>query len=107
MAYVSPPDISCPYCGQGQEINHDDGYGYEEGSLHQQQCGNCHKTFTFTTSISFDYQAYKADCLNGGQHDYHPTRTVPKECTTMRCSLCEGERPLTDDERRQILTPNT
>lgn len=24
-------DVKCPYCGNEQEINHDDGYGCEDG----------------------------------------------------------------------------
>ena len=38
-------DVYCPYCGAEQEINHDDGYGYEEDRRYQQQCGECEKTF--------------------------------------------------------------
>jgi len=30
--------VNCPYCGAEQEICHDDGYGYEEDVLHQQEC---------------------------------------------------------------------
>lgn len=29
-------DVECPYCGAEQEINHDDGQGYDEGVLHRQ-----------------------------------------------------------------------
>jgi len=67
-------DIECPYCGAGQDINHDDGYGYEEDCKHQQQCGVCDKNFTYTTSISFYYEAEKADCLNGSPHNYKPNK---------------------------------
>jgi len=62
-------DVECPYCGKPQEINHDDGYGYEEDEPHNQECGDCGKVFAFTTSISFYYDAYQADCLNDGEHD--------------------------------------
>ena len=41
-------DVECPYCGTGQEINHDDGYGYEEDDPHEQSCPHCDKTFVFT-----------------------------------------------------------
>lgn len=62
-------DIKCPYCGKEQNIDHDDGYGYEEGVTHQQQCRRCGKNFVYTTHISFDYEASKADCLNDGEHE--------------------------------------
>lgn len=65
-------DVECPYCGEGQEICHDDGFGYEEGKAHQDHCYDCGKNFVFYTSISFNYEAEKADCLNGADHKYRP-----------------------------------
>jgi len=62
-------DVYCPYCDEGQEINHDDGYGYDEDAIYQQSCGDCDKVFTFKTCISFDYDVDQAPCLNGGEHD--------------------------------------
>ena len=98
-------DINCPYCDAGQEINHDDGYGYEEDEVHQQQCGKCDKYFTFTTSISYYYEAEKADCLNDGEHDYNPTITNPKEYTKMRCTMCDEERWPTQEEKDKYNIP--
>lgn len=95
-------DARCPYCKEPQEINHDDGYGYEEGELHSQQCGDCDKYFTYTTSISFYYETDKADCLNDGEHTYKPTITYPVECTRMECTQCGGERQPTAEEMKQI-----
>ncbi len=98
-------DINCPYCGEGLQINHDDGQGYEEGVTHQQQCTHCYKNFTFTTSIMFYYEAEKADCLNDGQHIWKPTETNPKCFTMMRCETCCEERELTEDERKELNIP--
>lgn len=92
-------DVECPYCGQWQEINHDDGRGYEENILHQQDCWSCDKTFGFATSISYHYDAVKVDCMNGSDHNWKPTMTAPKFFTKMRCSMCEQERLPTDGER--------
>lgn len=91
-------DVNCPYCNAEQEINHDDGYGYEESVTHQQECDNCDKTFTFTTSISYYYEAQKADCLNGSEHIYKPTITFPREFTKMCCIMCDDERKPTEEE---------
>ena len=91
-------DVQCPYCKEYQEINHDDGSGYEEGKLHEQQCSDCDKYFVFTTSISFYYEAYEADCLNDKEHNLKPTITFPVECTRMACQDCSYERQPTDDE---------
>ena len=55
-------DVKCPYCKTEQEINHDDGQGYEEGVDHEQNCSGCGKYFKFTTSISYDYAV---ECQEG------------------------------------------
>jgi transposase-like protein len=34
-------DINCPYCGAGNDINHDDGFGYAEDIRHEMQCASC------------------------------------------------------------------
>jgi hypothetical protein len=44
-------DINCTHCKEEQEINHDDGYGYEEGETHKQYCHNCKEYFFYTTTI--------------------------------------------------------
>ena len=90
--------INCPYCKAGLEINHDDGFGYEEGVKHQMECGKCEKTFIFETSVLFYYEAEKADCLNGEKHEYKITSTYPTEFSRMECSICGRQRELTDDE---------
>ena len=61
-------DVTCPYCGTEQEINHDDGYGLEEGTDFEQECVSCEKEFSFTTNISFSYNVYCHD----GDHDMEP-----------------------------------
>lgn len=87
-------DTNCPYCGADVEINHDDGYGYSEDDLHQQECGDCGKTFAYTTAIHFSYRARKADCLNGAKHRYERTKTYPPEFARMRCVECGHETDL-------------
>ena len=82
-------DISCPYCGENQEINHDDGYGYDEDEIHNQECGSCENTFAYTTSILFLYEAHKADCLNDGKHDWTPMKIYPEHWpNARRCLDC-------------------
>jgi len=55
--------------------------------------------------ISLDYESYEAPCMNGDPHDYSPTITAPKWATKMRCSHCEKERPLTEDEKTKHSIP--
>lgn len=92
-------DLNCPYCDEELEINHDDGFGYEEDTKHEMECDKCEKRFVFTTSISFYYEADKADCLNGKSHKYELTYTSPREFSKMRCKYCDDERELTEKER--------
>lgn len=94
-------DINCPYCGAENEINHDDGYGYDENRRHQQECGECFKEFTYTTSVIFYYEAYKADCLNGEDHQLELSHTYPKCLSKWVCKTCEYERELTSKEREE------
>lgn len=94
-------DVNCPYCGVGQEIDHDDGYGEDE--LYEQQCPNCDKYFTYTTGIIYVYKTYKANCLNGMPHKFKPTTTYPKEYTMMECTTCNESRKPTNEEMKAIL----
>lgn len=87
-------DVECPYCGEAVEINHDDGYGYEEGVSHQQDCPKCDKTFIYTTTITIHHEARKADCLNGAEHQYEQTKCFPPEFARLRCKICDDEKPI-------------
>ena len=91
-------DLECPYCGAGQEVCHDDGFGYSEDERHEQECSECEKTFVFTTSIHYYYEAEKADCLNGGQHVLAMSATYPREYSKMYCRDCDFRREPTPDE---------
>ena len=102
-------DVDCPYCGKGQEINHDDGNGYEEDRRHEQECGSCEKNFVFTTSIIYHYEAEKADCLNGGDHRVKMSSTYPRQYSVMNCENCDYKRNPRADEFAEagILTTPT
>ena len=89
-------DISCPYCGYGQDISHED--EFQEDELYEHECGNCEKNFVYTVAISFYYESAEADCLNGSAHKFKPTVTYPVKCSRMRCVDCGLERQPTDSE---------
>lgn len=86
-------DVDCPYCGKGQEINHDDGYGYTEDEVFTQECVDCGKTFTFTTTTIFYYEAAQAPCQNGEEHSLKEIRGYPSEFYEFkrRCEWCNEE----------------
>lgn len=91
-------DVQCPYCGHDQEINHDDGYGYEEDREFEQWCSNCEKEFKFTTSISFNYSVSCQD----GDHDFefsdkHPTLAWCEKCDHY-CDADEARAQMDKDD---------
>ena len=80
-------DVNCPYCGTDQEINHDDGYGYEEDKDHEQECVKCDKTFRFVTSVMFSYTPL---CDEGVMpHDWEVWEDHP---TMEGCTRCDASR---------------
>lgn len=87
-------DVECPYCGEELKINRDDGSGDDEDSLHEMTCRKCEKNFVFTAATSVHYEAYKAACLNDGEHQYEKTQTYPPEFARLRCKTCGDEKPL-------------
>jgi hypothetical protein len=91
-------DVHCPYCDAGNEVNHDDGFGYEEDRRHEMECCECEKNFVFTTYIHFSYTPHKADCLNGAPHQLKPSLTWPREYTKMECQCCDYTRKMTPEE---------
>jgi hypothetical protein len=91
--------VNCPYCGEAVEINHDDGYGYEEGERHEQEC-HCGKTFMYETTIFIEHEAFRADCLNGKEHKFEMTHTFPKEYRRIRCIDCGLERKTNEEESK-------
>lgn len=85
-------DVECPYCEKSLKICHDDGFGYEEDRYHEQECSGCGKTFTFTTSVHYYYEARKADCLNGEPHKLRPVTHYPRYYPDwVKCEDCEYE----------------
>ncbi len=88
-------DIDCPYCGTGVDICHDDGYGYDEGEAHEQDCPHCERTFVYRTTIHFHYDAIEAPCKNGDPHQFKPfTRHGwPQPVEMLRCKVCDHEEP--------------
>jgi hypothetical protein len=98
-------DLNCPYCGESNEVCHDDGESYEEDVKHQMECYVCEKSFVFRTVVTFDYYPSKANCLNDNNHEWKPSHTLPKFMTRMICSMCEEERYPTDSEKLEHNIP--
>jgi len=86
-------DVECPYCEKWQEIDHDDGYGFQEDEVYQQCCVNCDKTFGYTTVIIYHYEACKMPCANGKEHELEDVKRYPEAFGVgkKRCVNCDEE----------------
>lgn len=86
-------DLACPYCGAGNDVCSDDGDGCEEDVYHEMECQACKKNFTFKTTITYSYEPYKSDCLNGDNHELYLLRRFgyPHIKYFDRCKNCSYE----------------
>ena len=96
-------DLTCPYCGNEQDIDISYDYGSEEGIAYEITCDACDKDFVFYTTITYSYQSHAAECLNTGVHNYQSTITYPVEYTTMQCVDCDATRPCTEEEMKEVI----
>lgn len=84
-------DVKCPYCGHWQEINHDDGYGYDEDQMHEQYCVSCDKPFNFETTISYSYEVF---CLDGAHNiDIEMMEIRGRKYRVKECRRCDFYDP--------------
>jgi hypothetical protein len=86
-------EIECPYCNQWTELNHDDGYGYEEGETFNDECEHCSRVFVYTSSMTWYFDARQAPCKNAQPHDWQQIIGYPKEAFIgrFRCTFCDEE----------------
>ena len=82
---------TCPYCSETMD---DPDECYEPDVTYEHECPHCEKNFVFTVDYIRTYSANKADCLNGGEHNYQKTKTYPPEYARMRCTMCDDEKPV-------------
>ena len=87
--------VKCPYCGY--EFEPESHYENDDES-NIEECPNCEHSFVCWQETNISFSAEKADCLNGGKHDWKPIPTYPKCATLMRCTKCHQERKPTDEE---------
>lgn len=88
-------EIECPYCEYSYDLNHDDGAFYDEENRTEEECPQCEKKFMVTSSLSWDFEAEKADCLNNGVHKWekkYNERHYPALQHKEICKECDSER---------------
>lgn len=90
--------LECPYCEE--ELDDPDDC-YKEDEVYEHSCRHCEQNFTFTLSYSVYYESEKADCLNGGEHDWKPINGSPAEyfVNKRRCSMCDRQMTIKKDDQ--------
>ena len=85
-------NLYCPYCEHDCGDYVDD--CHEQDTEYEYQCPECNKNFIFTIEYEPNYSSSKADCLNGGEHDFKPIIGYPTEYfkNKVRCSMCGKEK---------------
>lgn len=93
-------NLECPYCEHEIEDPED---CYKTDTCYEYECNNCNKTFTFFVEYSRNYNACKAPCLNGGDHDWKPRIGFPAEWfkDEFRCSYCKEEKTIKEKEGKK------
>lgn len=83
--------LECPYCEHDCGDYFDD--CHESNVEYEHECEECGKNFIFTIEYDPTFSGFKADCLNGGEHEYEPICGVPKEAfeNRYRCKNCSKE----------------
>lgn len=83
--------LECPYCEHDCGDCFDD--QHEQDVEYEHECEECGKKFMFTINYYPSFSSNKADCLNGGEHQWEKIDGIPVEMfkDKYRCSQC-GER---------------
>ncbi len=95
-------EIECPYCEKSFDLCHDDGAYLSESSREEAECEHCGKCFMVSSSVSWYFEGEKADCLNGGEHDWQQSGGAPVEHFIGRfyCTQCD-RKEYRDEEGRE------
>jgi len=82
-------EIVCPYCG----FEHDDSDAMVDDDYHATQkikCEQCDKKFIVEIRRTTRYYSAKADCLNGGEHDWSEWRKAIPSLLLREERQCRG-----------------
>jgi|LGOV01.1.fsa_nt_gb hypothetical protein len=88
----------CPYC------EHDCGDYFDDchspDTEYEHKCEECGKNFIFIIDYYPTFSSYKADCLNGGEHNWKKICGYPVEYfeNRMRCADCGKEKVVGDEK---------
>lgn len=98
---MSYEEIECPYCEHAYDLCHDDGAFYNnEDDPEEEECPKCDKHFLVHSSMRWDFEAEKAECLNDGNHSwkkrYSETsiKNYPELAKKENCETCRRQRTI-------------
>lgn len=93
-------ELECPYCGKELEDPDD---CYSPDRIYEWECPYCEMNFVFTVEYWPSYDSEKADCLNGGKHNWKNIIGYPKEYfeNKRRCSVCSNEKDVTFEKNHE------
>jgi hypothetical protein len=81
-------NLTCPYCQHNFEYRPD---GEEQGERYEEECPSCSKIFAYEIEIEIVTTTYKADCLNGGEHEWTTIPCYPDFMTQRYCPCGKSE----------------
>jgi len=81
-------NLTCPYCDYSFDIGH---YDKEAGDRYEQECYACNKYFAYEIEFHITTTTYKADCLNGGEHEWTTIPCYPEFMTQRYCPCGRSE----------------
>lgn len=83
-------EYTCPYCGKENDV--DEPYDYIDER--EYECPECGKNFIMLAEYDPYITTYKADCLNGGEHEWRVVRGIPDDVISglIQCRNCREEK---------------
>ncbi len=84
-------DVTCPYCDFGFDDNDFGENG--SGTLYELRCPDCKKIMMAQYELWPSFDAYKAPCLNGGNHKFEEIKAGHSAFVKYkrRCKHCNYE----------------
>ena len=93
-------EVKCPYCEKYVELDIEEHYeGYSE-----YECPECNMNFEVFAEPTIRYTVgYKAECLNGGEHQWKQHIGYPKWYFTGKylCRTCSARKTVKEEQRTE------
>ena len=81
-------NLTCPYC----DHTYSTGYDNEKCEEHYQaECPACDNIFAYQIEIEITTISCRAECLNGGEHEWEIQKCYPEFMTRRYCACGESE----------------